>query len=35
MDRQFNLLIKAVGGDGEKGTIINTKFGYTFTEKLN
>jgi len=34
MDQQFNLLIKAVGEDGEKGTIINTKFGYTFTKKI-
>jgi hypothetical protein len=27
MNRQFNLLIKAVGGDGEKRTVRNIKFG--------
>jgi len=26
MDRKLNELIKAVGGDGKKGTIRNTKF---------
>ena len=35
MDRQFNVLIKAVGGDGEKGTVHNTTFGVHFhTQKF-
>jgi hypothetical protein len=33
VDPQFNLLIKAGGGDGEKRKICNIKFGYAFTKK--
>jgi hypothetical protein len=33
MDRHFNLLIKAVAGDGEKKKIRNIKFGLHFHKK--
>ena len=34
MHRQFNPLIQAAGGDGEKGTICNIKFGVKFHKKI-
>ena len=34
MDRQFNLLLKAVEGDDEKRKILNIKFGVHFQNKI-
>lgn len=34
MDRQFNLLIKTVEGDGEESAIRNIKFGVHIQKKI-